>query len=110
MRRLLEVWVQEPKQARGRYDGDRRFIGAERRCCSRPSRARALYPVASTSETPGGCGAVALAMGTVVLAQSSTPAAIARRRIDMCCRWTPDATAVGAVVGGRFWLDADAPR
>jgi hypothetical protein len=37
---------------------------AERRCCSTPGRARAVYPKASTAETPDRCSGVALALRT----------------------------------------------
>jgi hypothetical protein len=53
MRRLLEMWGSEPEQARSRFDGERCFAWATQRCRSTPGRARALYPTASTSETPG---------------------------------------------------------
>ena len=66
-RRFLEARVQEPGQARGRFDGDRCFARAERCCCSTPGPAHALQPMASTSESPGGSSGVTLVMRPTVL-------------------------------------------
>jgi anti-sigma factor RsiW len=63
MRRLLEAWIQEREQARGRFDGDRCFA----RRSDAVARRALTRRVASTIESPGGCSGVTLAMRALVV-------------------------------------------